>query len=154
MRIYPTCALGALASLLLLSETTKAATTYYSQGSLNPALTTSWNTVRAGGGSSPANFTAGDTFVIQSAHTMATASAWTVSGASAKIQIESGGILTANNLVAVPAFQVDNGGAYIHNALGSSANGSASDVPGSSSRTFGSSSTVEFQKWANGGAGP
>src|ERR1043166_8304969 len=147
-------ALSVSACLLLLSQATEAATTYYSQGSLDPALTASWNTVRAGGGASPGNFTAGDTFVIQTNHNMGTASAWTVSGAGAKIQIESGGILTANNLVVVPAFQVDNGGAYIHNATGSTSNGSASDVPGSSSRTFGSSSTAEFQKWANGGSGP
>src|SRR5437016_165030 len=133
------CVLAALTSLLLLSESMKGATTYYSQGSLNPALTASWNTVHAGGGSSPANFTAGDIFVIQNAHSMATASAWTVSGVGATILIESGGILTANNLVAVPVFQVDNAGAYIHNATGSSANGSASDVPGSSSRAFGTS---------------
>jgi hypothetical protein len=142
------------AFFVTLIATPASATTYFSQGSVTPNTLTNWNTVRAGGGTSPANFASGDTFVIQDTHAMGTTAAWTVSGTGATIQIESGGTLTANDLVAAPNFQVNNGGIYVHNANGSSANGSANDVPGSTSRTFGASSTVEFQKWANGGTGP
>src|SRR5262245_55764576 len=100
-------------TLLIASVGVASAATYYSQASVNPGTTTNWNSNRAGGGSSPANFTSGDVFVIQNGHNMGTAAAWTVSGAGSKIQIESGGTLTANNIVAVPTFQVDNGGTYI-----------------------------------------
>jgi CSLREA domain-containing protein len=147
-------ALCALASLLLYTHTRAAGTTFYSQGSLPPEALVSWNTSRNGGGAQPLNFTSGDTFVIQNTHNMSTAVAWTVSGTGATVEIESGGTLTANNIVAVPNFQVDNGGTYVHNATSGTANGTASDVPGSTSRTFGATSTVEFQKWANGGTGP
>jgi hypothetical protein len=143
------------ASVLVMTAGAWAAgVTYYSQGSVAPEAVGNWNTVRAGGGSAPANFTDGDIFVIQSGHNMSTGAAWAVSGVGSKIQIESGGTLTANNIVAVPAFQVDNGGTYVHNAVSGSANGAAADVPGSTSRSFGATSTVEFQKWANGGTSP
>ena len=85
---------------------------------------------------------------------MSAVAAWTVSGTGAKIQIESGGALTASQLVAVPAFQVDNGGSYVHAVVSGTMNGVATDIPGSTSRTFGASSTVEIQKWSNGGANP
>src|ERR1043166_7545260 len=134
---------------LLVFSTAVQAATYYSQGSVDPTVLANWNDARAGGGNVPASFTSGDTFVVQNTHNMGTTAAWTVSGTGAKIQIESGGTLTANNLVAVPSFQVDNGGTYVHNAASAAfGNGSASDVPGSTSRSFGASSTVEFQKWA------
>ena len=49
------------------------AATYYSQGSVTPNTTTNWNTVRTGGGSSPAAFNiANDVFVIQNGHNMTT----------------------------------------------------------------------------------
>src|SRR5581483_3734183 len=76
-----------------------AGTTYYSQASGDPATLTNWNSVRGGGGTAPANFTSGDTFVIQNGHNISTASSWALSGTGNKIQIESGGTLTANNLV-------------------------------------------------------
>jgi hypothetical protein len=129
-------------------------TTYYSQTSGDPTVLANWNTNRVGGGSSPANFSSGDTFVVQNSHTMTTGGAWTVSGTASRIEIESGGTLAANNLVVVPNFQVDNGGTYVHNAASGSSNGAATDVPGSTSRTFGASSNVEFQAWANGGTSP
>ncbi|HNT77948.1 MAG TPA: PKD domain-containing protein [Anaerolineae bacterium] len=132
----------------------RAATTYYSQGSLAPNLTTSWNSARDGTGSAPANFTAGDVFVIQDGHNMTTTAAWSVTGTGATIQIEDGGTLTADNIVAVPTFQIDNGGTYIHNAVSGASNGAGSDIPGSTTRTFGATSTVEIQKWANGGTSP
>ncbi|MEO6181598.1 MAG: hypothetical protein ABIP71_00520, partial [Verrucomicrobiota bacterium] len=47
-------AITIVASALVVSSN---AATYYSQGSVDPGLTTSWNDVRVGGGLSPANFT-------------------------------------------------------------------------------------------------
>ena|GEM_PF-1981113 len=119
-----------------------AGITYYSQGSLAPNLTTSWNTVRGGGGSAPANFTGGDIFVVQSGHSMTTSATWTVSGTGAKIQIEGGGTLQANNAVTVPTFQIDAGGKFIHNT------GTAT-VPGTA-RSFAANSTYEI--WNQGTA--
>ncbi len=135
--------------------------TYYSQSSSDPGTLANWNSSRTGGGNTPGSFTAGDTFDIQGTgnggttpHTMTTTAAWTVSGTGSKIQVEGGATLQANNLVAVPTFQVDNGGIYVHNAASGTANGTTSDIPGSTTRTFGASSTVEFQKWANAGTAP
>src|ERR1051326_8728187 len=149
-------ALCALASLLLYTHTRAAGTTFYSQGSFPPEALASWNTSRTGGGAQPLDFTSGDTFVIQNTHNMSTLSplGWTVSGAGATVKIESGGTLTANALVSVPDFQIDDGGSYIHNAASASANGSASDIPGSTSRTFGAICNVTVKRWANGGTSP
>ncbi len=74
-------------------------TIYYSQGSLDPANKNSWNTARSGGGGSgkPHNFTSGDTFAIQNSNSMDPATAWTVSGTGAAIQIENGGTLTVTS---------------------------------------------------------
>src|SRR5579885_947238 len=149
-------ALCALASALLYTQTRAAGTTFYSQGSLPPEVLASWNTQRNGSGTPPASFTNGDTFVIQNTHSMSTASplGWTVSGAGATVEIESGGTLTANAVVSVPNFQIDNGGAYVHNAASGSANGSSADIPGSASRTFGANGSVTVKQWANGGTSP
>ncbi|HEX6187526.1 MAG TPA: hypothetical protein VFZ40_05570, partial [Pyrinomonadaceae bacterium] len=126
------------------------AATYFSQGSLDPGLLSSWNTSPGGGGSTPPNFTtASDIFIIQSGHNMSTTAAWTVSGGGATIQVGTGGTLTANHLVAVPNFIVTAGANYVHNATGSGAGGSAADIPGSSSRSFAATSNVTIQKWGN-----
>lgn len=114
-----------------------AGVTYYSQGSLAPNLTASWNTIRAGGGTAPANFASRDIFVIQNGHTMTANAAWAVSGTGAKIEIESGGVLIGNDQITVPTFQLDNGSLYIHNF--------AVVLPGTT-RTFAAASTIEFQK--------
>lgn len=129
----------------------QAATTYYSQGSLDPTLTSSWNSNRLGGGTTPANFTSGDTFVIQNSHNMSNTTAWAVSGTGNKIQIENGGTLTAGALVSCTVFQIDNGGTYIV-AFADGTNGAAADIPGSpaANKVFGASSTVEIQKWGDG----
>jgi hypothetical protein len=88
-----------------------AAVTYYSQGSVDANTPTNWNTIRGGGGTSPANFTGNDNFVIQNGHSMTTSAAWTVPGALSKVQIESGGALTASTGdVNAYVFQVDSGG--------------------------------------------
>src|SRR5215218_11022196 len=78
------------------------ATTYFSQGSVDPATTNNWNTLRAAGGSAPSSFSAGDIFVIQSGHSMNPATVWTVSGTNSEIQVEAGGTLniSTSNVIA------------------------------------------------------
>src|ERR1043166_179450 len=148
------CVLTASASTFIYVSGRAAAATFYSQGSLPPELFTSWSTQRGGGGAQPTSFTDGDTFVIQNTHSMSTLSplGWTVSGTGATVEIESGGILTANAIVSVPNFTVDDGGTYIHNAASANTDGNASDIPGSASRTFKPTSTVTVKQWATSGS--
>jgi autotransporter-associated beta strand protein len=97
------------------------ATAYYSQGSGAPTTLANWNTVRAGGGSAPANFTtAGNQFIIQNTHTLTTTAAWAVSGAGSQIEIESGGTLKETSTFTVSissgaTILVDGGGTFDHN---------------------------------------
>ncbi|MBS4028090.1 MAG: hypothetical protein KGZ58_05560 [Ignavibacteriales bacterium] len=112
-------AMLAMMVLLVFAGEMGWAATYYSQGSVTPSMLANWNTVRAGGGSSPANFTAGDIFVIQSPHTMTTTAAWSISGTGSKLWIENGGTLVAASGFAVTVasattFQIDGGGTYKH----------------------------------------
>ncbi len=72
---------------------------------------------------------------------------------ASNVVVEGGGILEATALWTATNFTLRNGGTYIHNADGSSPNGSALDFPGAS-RVFEPSSTVIFKKWANGGTSP
>ena len=146
----------ALIPVIFLSASTFAAT-YYSKGSLAANSLSNWSLTRDGSGASPANFTSGDHFVIQDGHAMTTGAAWTVSGPASRIEIEDGGTLTATYIVSVLNFQVNDGGTYIHNVSSGTANGTANDLPGTgtgSTRSFAAGSTVEFQKWANGGTAP
>lgn len=83
--------------MFLYVSTRSANTMYFSKGSLPPELITSWSSTRDGLGAGPANFTGGDTFVIQNGHSMSTAANWSVSGTNSKVQVENGGTLTANN---------------------------------------------------------
>ncbi|GEM_PF-5038720 len=140
--------------LVFAMSTTARSTTYFSQGNADALLLSSWNTSRSGGGTIPGNFSSGDTFVIQNGDTLTTSAPWALSGLGNKIDIESGGMLIATFLVTAENFQIDNGGRYIHNVASTLANGDAADIPGFVSRTFADSSTVEIQKWANGGTTP
>lgn len=101
-----------------VSQTTSGLA-YYSNTSGDPLVLTNWNSDRDGSsGSTPTAFDLGDVFVIQSGNNMTTTASWGVSGTNSKLQIESGGTLTANHLVTFPAgttFQIDNGGNYIQN---------------------------------------
>jgi hypothetical protein len=149
------CAGRVFITLLAFSGSeVQATTTYYSTGSADVNTLTHWNTSRDGTGTSPADFASGDAFVIQNGHSMTTTAAWSVSGTGNGIQVESGGTLTATWIAATSTFRVGSGGTYVHNAASGSANGAASDIPGSTSRDFGASSTIEIQKWANGGPAP
>jgi hypothetical protein len=123
--------LTVLFTAILFSVTNIWAVTYYSQASGNPTVLTNWNSVRTGGGSTPANFTGEDVFVIQSGHNMTSSAGWTVGSGTvssvAKLQIENGGILTANSTTATSSItmgttatlQVDAGGkiVWITNAV-------------------------------------
>ncbi len=82
----------AMAILLLALAPGARAATYYSQPPFIANALTNWNSNPAGSGSAPANFTSGDTFIIQTNHMMTNGNTWTVSG-GATIQINSGGIL-------------------------------------------------------------
>src|SRR5437870_2880029 len=95
---------------LYLPERPRAQVIRYSQGRAGPPVRPNWESVRTGGGSAPANLTAGGGFVIQNGHNMGTTAAWAVSGSRNKRQIESGGTLTANNIVATRSCQVCNRG--------------------------------------------
>ncbi len=94
---------------------------FYSQGSVDPSILTSWNTNPGGGGSSPANFTANNqVFIIQNGHTMTTsATSWTVSGNNTRVTIQNNGTLTesvtAISLSANTTLQVEDGGTLNHN---------------------------------------
>lgn len=120
--------------------------TYYSQGSVTPNTTTNWNTVRTGGGSSPAAFNiANDIFVIQNGHNMTTSTTWSISGSNSKLQIESGGILTATSAVTIASsgtFQIDNGGTYIH-----SNKGTPSSTIFNGTESFDANGTYEIRDW-------
>jgi hypothetical protein len=99
------------------------ALTYYSKGSLDATLTSSWNSNQDGtSGSAPSNFTtAGDIFIIQNGHSMTTSQTRTIgatSGNTGKLQIQNGGKLTATFAITIKAgvtFQIDDGGTYEHN---------------------------------------
>jgi hypothetical protein len=126
--------------------------TYYSQATGNPATLSNWNSIRTGGGSTPSDFTTTANFVIQNSHTMTTTAAWSFGGSGSKLQIESGGTLTANNaitLAAATTFQIDNGGKYIHNSKISSV---ATPTVFAGIESFSSLSTVEIQNWDDNGS--
>ena len=127
-KVFEYNGIGGTENYLTTSNQASQATlglTYYSNGSGDPAVLTSWKTNRDGSGSSPANFTTGETFVIENGDVMSTTSTWSISGTNPKLWIENGGTLTANNTVTLTAtttFQIDNGGTYIQNvamAMGS-----------------------------------
>src|SRR6185312_12824636 len=139
---------------LVVAPLAPTAVTYYSQsgGSLDPTVLANWNTNRLGGGSSPANFTTGDVFVIQgtgnggtSPHSLTTTAAWSISGTGSKLQIESGATLQANSSITVAAattFQIDNGGTFIINYV---ANVASTIFAGTES--FGATSNFVIRQW-------
>lgn len=129
---------------LLIPSFIFSQTIYYSQGSLDPTITTNWNTIRTGGGTSPSNFTTNNQhFVIQNGHTMTVNSGWSISGGSGvKLQIEDGGILISNAAItftSTPTFQIDNGGTYKHNN-----NSGYGTTIFAGNESFASKSTVEI----------
>jgi len=108
--------LGVLFVIVALQAVLWGQNTYFSQGSVAPDVTTNWNSQRNGSGSPPADFVSGDIFVIQNTHSMTTGAPWTVSGANAAIQIESGGTLTLANNVVTQQLAVLSGGTAVLNS--------------------------------------
>lgn len=108
---------------------------FYSRGS-NPALLSSWNTVRTGGGSTPASFTANNQkFIVQPSYSMIAGTPWNVSGSNTAVQVENGAVLTANAVISLSSattFQIDDGARYNHN-VNSSAVWNGSEIIGISS---------------------
>lgn len=118
-------------------------TTYYSQGSGDPAVLSNWNTNRAGGGSTPSSMTLVANYVIQNTHSMTTTGTLTIGTTGATLQIENGGTLTASHAITIASgatFQIDNGGTYIHN--NTSAYGSTIFA---GTESFGSTSNFELR---------
>lgn len=134
---------------LTSSNATSQATTglmYYSTGSVDPTVTTNWKTNRDGTGTSPTNFTSGEKFVIQNGHSMTTSAVWSISGTNSKLWIENGGTLTSTSAItlsAATAFQIDNGGTYIH----SNATAASSSIFGGT-ESFASNSNVRIDNWS------
>jgi hypothetical protein len=135
---------------LTTSNNTSQATTglvFYSNGSGDPAAIANWRTERNGTGTSPTNFTSGETFVIENGDNMTTTTTttWNISGTNPKLQIENGGTLTANSAITLSpstTFQIDNGGTYIHNNTSAFATTIFAGL-----ESFDSNSTVEFRDW-------
>lgn len=89
-------------------------TIYYSQSSSDPTVTTNWNTIRTGGGTSPANFTANNQiFNVQAGHLMTATAALTISGTSSKMIILTGGSVNANGYNHNMTLDMENGATYI-----------------------------------------
>lgn len=83
---------SSLLLLLFINNQAIQATTYYSNGSNAPNLTSSWKPNTNGTGTSPTNFTvASDVFIVQNGHTMTTTANWAVTGS---VQVSNGGTLT------------------------------------------------------------
>ncbi len=67
------------------------------------------------------------------------------------LTVQNGGNFTNSagnaSVVLVTNFNVNNGGIYNHDAVGSGAAGSTTDFPGSTTRTLGATSNVNITKW-------
>ena len=127
-----------------------SATVYYSQGSLSPSSLSSWNTGRAGGGSSPSSFVnPGDEFIIQNGHSMVTTQSWTIGASGSALRIETGGSLYgAHAILLTGTFQLFNEAKYFHDNNSSVSPSAGASIFGGT-ENFASGSTVEIRKWIN-----
>lgn len=117
--------------------------TWYSQGSLSASELTSWNSVRNGGGSQPANFTtAGDVFVIRAGDIMSSGE-WNLgSSASIIIRVEPSGQLYGTGAITFAgSFEIEDGGVYVHNTNSPTTIFSGTEI-------FSAESFVEINDWA------
>ena len=139
-----------LSVLMLLSiNTVFSQTTYYSQGTnQSPSVLSNWNTAANGSGSPATDFTAdnGDTYIIQSGHSMVTTANWLPEGIT--LQIDAGASLTVVSnhavrlLTGVSGLGGDGilvlGGSYIHNSSAAIHN----SILGSNLNTYDAGSTI------------
>ncbi len=89
------------------------ATNYYSGGSLNVNLTTSWWTNRNNSGSHPSNFTADNqVFYVEGYDVMIASAKWTVSGSNSYVIIENNGKIITGLFDHQITGRVNNGGTY------------------------------------------
>jgi|GEM_PF-3217782 len=95
------------------------------------------------------NTTVNGTLTVDNGSTLTSASRFI----STKLMINNGGTFTNNSAnaaaVTIADFYVFAGGTYNHNAVGSTAAGVVNDFPGSTLRSYGSTSNVVITKWAN-----
>lgn len=115
--------------------------TWYSQGSLSASELSSWNSIRTGGGTQPANFTTtGEVFVIQAGHVM-NSGTWNLGPGSLIIRIETNGQLNGTGAITFAGqFEIQNGGVYVHNT------NSATTIF-SGTESFAADSRVEINDW-------
>jgi hypothetical protein len=100
-----------------------------------------------------------DATIINGTLTLGSALNTTSLFTSLNLTVGNGGVFTnsvGNALaVSVANFNVNNGGTYNHDAVGSILIGATTDFPGSSSITLGNTSNVVITKWGqDGGSGP
>lgn len=86
--------------------------TYYTQSSGYVNTLSNWNTSITGGGSSPANFTSGDIFIIK--HSMSANAQWVVSGTGAKVVIAAYASFSSSGFDHDITLDIENSGSYTH----------------------------------------
>lgn len=81
---------------------------YYSQGNLVMNNFSSWNSQRNGSGTAPTLFSAVNDFYVQNGHSMTTAADFTI----ANLYIETGGYITATNLLTMSNLRIYSYGTF------------------------------------------
>lgn len=95
--------------------TSFAQTNFYSNGSNNINLLTSWTANSDGSGGNPTNFTtANQIFNVQNGHLMTASGAWVVSGTGSKVIIKTGGQITSGLFNHTLTLDMETGGNWIH----------------------------------------
>jgi autotransporter-associated beta strand protein len=124
-KVSKTLLSGLIAVMILLTARDSMATTYYSGAATgDPTSLSAWWTGTGGTGSHPADFTSGDTFIIQNGHnyTLATSAIWVVNattgGTAATVQINATGKLTYTLGVSGSPY-LKLGGNFVQTAAGS-----------------------------------
>jgi hypothetical protein len=162
VRVFELNGAGGSENYLTPTSATNSATAvgnnYYSFGNNAPTSVVVWWTATDGTGNNPANFTSGDTFIIQSGSTYAGGGVnWTLSG-GAKLVINSGGTLDMNgDKLFINGSFVNNGtfansaGVPTVNFINTSVAGGGTDF--SSTLTVGSNYNVSVLAVGAGGGG-
>jgi hypothetical protein len=119
-----TTLLAALAVVLLLAAAAPAsAVTYYSSASAtDPTLLENWWLNPNGTGPHPADFAAGDMFVVQAGHVLSAPQGWAISGPGSALWVQPGAVLTVGDgamhrlELTGSTFQLDDGATYVHDS--------------------------------------
>jgi hypothetical protein len=87
--------------------------TFFSVGSADATLLSSWNSERDGSGSTPSAFTlAQQTFRVQNGHAMTASALWTVSGSGSRVVIEAGGRINSGGFNHSILLDLESGAEY------------------------------------------